>query len=62
VILIAGNKERESIEILKQGLAGLPARIEVYGREYVYNVDYVAQRMKSLIDDYKGSELSRRGR
>lgn len=56
IILIAGNKENESIEILKHGLAGLPAQIEVYGREYVYNVDYVAERMKRLVDDYKENE------
>jgi succinyl-CoA synthetase beta subunit len=56
VILIAGNKEAESIEILKHGLAGLPAQIEVYGREYAYNVDYVAQRMKTLVDDYRMSQ------
>lgn len=60
VILIAGNKERESIEILRQGLQGLPARIEVYGRDYVYNVDYVARRMKILVDEY--SKMSSRGR
>jgi len=52
VILIAGNKEEESKEILERGLAGLPARIEVYGRDYVYNVDHVAQRMKKLVEEY----------
>jgi succinyl-CoA synthetase beta subunit len=62
VILIAGNKEQESIEILKQGLQGLPARIEVYGRDYVYNVDYVAQRVKILVDDYNRLRMSGRGR
>jgi succinyl-CoA synthetase beta subunit len=53
VILIAGNKEAESIEILKEGLKGLPASIEIYGREYVYDVDYVAERMKRLVDAYR---------
>jgi succinyl-CoA synthetase beta subunit len=62
VILIAGNKEQESIEILKQGLQGLPARIEVYGRDYVYNVDYVSQRMKTLVDEYETFQTSKRGR
>ena len=57
MILIAGNKESEAIEILKQNLAGLPARIEVYGRDYVYNVDYIAQRMKELVDKYNMTEL-----
>jgi succinyl-CoA synthetase beta subunit len=59
VILIAGNKEDESIEILKGGLGGLPAQIEVYGREYVYNVDYVAEQMKRLVDEYRVNELQK---
>jgi succinyl-CoA synthetase beta subunit len=61
VILIAGNKEQESIEILNQGLQGLPARIEVYGRDYVYNVDYVAQRAKILVDEYNRFRTSSHG-
>jgi succinyl-CoA synthetase beta subunit len=57
IILIAGNKEKETIEILKQNLGDLPARVEIYGRDYVYNVDYVAQRMKELVDEYRESQL-----
>jgi len=53
VILIAGNKEKESLEILKEGLKGLPAQIEVYGRDYVYNVDFIAERMKKLVEEYR---------
>ncbi len=53
VILIAGNKEAESLEILREGLKGLPARIEIYGRDYVYNVDFVAERLKKLVVDYR---------
>ena len=56
IILIAGNKEAESLEILKQGLRGLPARIEIYGRDYVYDVDYIAKRMKKLIKEYRLSQ------
>jgi succinyl-CoA synthetase beta subunit len=59
IVLIAGNKEEEAIEILREHLAGLPARIEIYGREYVYNVDYVAQRMRQLVDEYKKSNAVR---
>ena len=55
IILIAGNKEVESLEILREGLKGLPAKVEIYGREYVYNVDYVAERMKKLIEEYRRS-------
>lgn len=53
VLLIAGNKEKESLEILREGIKGTPARVEIYGRDYVYNVDYVAERMKTLIEDYR---------
>ena len=53
VILIAGNKEAESLEILREGLKGLPAKLELYGRDYVYNVDYVAERMKKLTEEYR---------
>lgn len=53
IILIAGNKEAESIEILRDGLKGLPAKIEIYGRDYVYNVDYLAKRMKKLTQEYR---------
>ncbi len=53
IILIAGNKEAESLEILKEGLRGLPAHIELYGRDYVYDVDYIAERMKKLVGEYR---------
>lgn len=53
IILIAGNKEAESLEILSEGLKGLPARIEIYGRDYVYNVDYIADRMKKFVEEYR---------
>ena len=53
IILIAGNKEMESLEILSEGLKGLPARIEVYGRDYVYDVNYIAARMRQMVQDYR---------
>jgi len=53
VILIAGNKEKESLEIIREGLEGLPARIEIYGRDYVYNVDFIAERVKKLVSEYR---------
>ena len=59
VILIAGNKEAESLEILREGLKGLPARIELYGREYVNNVDYVAERMRKLVEEYQAFKRKR---
>jgi succinyl-CoA synthetase beta subunit len=56
IILIAGNKEAESLEILKEGLRGLPARIELYGRDYVYKVDHIAERMKKLVGEYRRAQ------
>jgi len=56
VLLIAGNKDRESVEILTEGLKGLPAKIEIFGRDYVHNVDYVAERMKKLVEEYRSAK------
>ena len=53
IILLAGNKDKESLEILKFGLKGLPAKIEIYGRDYVDRVDVVAARMKELVNEYQ---------
>jgi len=61
IILIAGNKEEESLEILREGLRDLPAHIEIYGRDYVYNIDYVAERMNRLVVEYRKEPLKRQG-
>ena len=53
ILLLAGNKEAESMEILREGLKDLPTKVELYGREYVYNVDYIAERMKKLVEEYR---------
>ena len=53
IILIAGNKEEETIRILREGLADLPIRLEIYGRDYIDKVDYLAQRMKELVEAYR---------
>jgi len=52
VLLLCGNKEKESQEILKQGLAGLDARIEIYDREHVYDASFIAGRVRALVDEY----------
>ena len=53
VLLLCGNKEKESQEILKQGLAGLDARIEIYDRERVYDAKFIGGRVKALVDEYR---------
>jgi len=53
LILICGNKEKESIRILKEGLADLPIRLEVYGSDYLDKVDWLAERMRELVEAYR---------
>ena len=52
VLLLCGNREKESLEILEEGLQGLPARIEIYGRERVYDTGFIAKRMRALVEEY----------
>lgn len=51
LLLICGNKEKESIQILKEGLRDLPIRLEIYGSEYVYKPDFLAARMKEMVEE-----------
>jgi succinyl-CoA synthetase beta subunit len=53
VILLCGNKERESMEILREGTKDLPGRIEIYGSDKVYQTEFLAKRMRALIDEYR---------
>jgi succinyl-CoA synthetase beta subunit len=53
VLLLCGNKEKESQEILKEGLKDLDARIEIYDREHFYNAKYIGGRVRALIDEYR---------
>ncbi|MFC1945589.1 ATP-grasp domain-containing protein [Chloroflexota bacterium] len=61
VLLLAGNKERESLKILREGLAGLPGRIEIYGSERVDDSDFIGQRMLSLMEEYRKDKASSGG-
>jgi len=60
LLLIAGNKERETHEILKQGLKDLPIRLELYGRDHIYQTDFIADRFKVLLDEYLKEKHSKR--
>jgi succinyl-CoA synthetase beta subunit len=55
VLLLCGNKEKESMEILKEGTAELWNQnpIEIYGSDKVYETEFLAKRMKTLIDEYR---------
>jgi succinyl-CoA synthetase beta subunit len=59
LILIAGNKEKETHEIIKKGLEGLPLRWELYGRDHIYETDFIAQRMKALVKEYVTEQARR---
>jgi len=52
IILLAGNKEAESMEIIRNGLKDLDIRLELYGRDYIYNSDYIGERAERLIAEY----------
>lgn len=53
VLLLCGNKEAEAQRILREGLAGLPAAIEIYDRAHVYDAAFLAGRMASLVEAYR---------
>jgi succinyl-CoA synthetase beta subunit len=53
VILLCGNREEEAHRILHAGLDDLPARIEIYGRDRVYDTAFIAGRTRALVDAYR---------
>jgi succinyl-CoA synthetase beta subunit len=56
VILLAGNKEQEAHEIIKIGLKDVPLRWELYGRDYIYDTDFIANRVEELVRLYQGEK------
>lgn len=58
VLLLCGNKEKESQEILKTGLADLDARIEIYDRERVYDAKFIGERVRALVEEYRSEKAS----
>jgi succinyl-CoA synthetase beta subunit len=53
VLLLCGNKEKEARQILREGTKDLPGRIEIYGSDKVYETEFLAKRMRALIDEYR---------
>lgn len=53
LILIAGNKESEAHRIIKEGLKDLPLRWKLYGRDHIYDMDFLAERMMALIEEHR---------
>jgi succinyl-CoA synthetase beta subunit len=52
VILLAGNKEVEATEILREGLKDMNLRLETYGRDHIYNSDFIGERVEILMKEY----------
>ncbi|MBW1900918.1 MAG: acetate--CoA ligase family protein [Deltaproteobacteria bacterium] len=52
VILLAGNKELEATEILREGLKDLNLRLETYGRDHIYDSDFIGERVEKLMAEY----------
>ena len=57
VLLLCGNKEKESQKILTEGLADFGARVEIYDRKYVYDAGFIGGRLLALIKAYR-NEIS----
>jgi succinyl-CoA synthetase beta subunit len=53
VLLLAGNKEQESHEIIRNGLKDTALRWELYGRDYIYDTDFIADRVEALVKIYQ---------
>jgi succinyl-CoA synthetase beta subunit len=53
LLLLAGNKEKESLEILREGTKDLNARIRIYGGERVYDTVGLAAEMKEMVLEYR---------
>lgn len=55
VLLVCGNKEEESLAILREGLADCAgaSRVEIYGRDHVTDTLFIAGRMRALVEEYQ---------
>lgn len=53
LLLIAGNKEKETHEIIKNGLKDIALHWELYGREHIYDTEFIADRLKELVEAYQ---------
>ena len=57
VIFLCGNKEKESHEILRNWLSKLPIKFEIFGREYLTDVDTVVKKFKEMVGQYRASKM-----
>jgi succinyl-CoA synthetase beta subunit len=53
IMLIGGNKEKETHEIIREGFKDLPLRWELYGKEHIYDTDFIADRVEAVVKEYQ---------
>jgi len=53
LLLIAGNKEKETHDIIRNGLKDVPLRWELYGRNHIYDTEFMADRVEELVEAYR---------
>jgi succinyl-CoA synthetase beta subunit len=58
VLLLCGNKEKESLEILREGLSNVEGatRVEIYGREHVTDTKFIGERILALAKEYRAEK------
>ena len=56
IVLLAGNKEKETHEIIRDGFKDLPLRWELYGRDYIYDTDFIGDRVEALVKAYQNEK------
>ncbi|WP_258360665.1 ATP-grasp domain-containing protein [Moorella sulfitireducens] len=63
VLLLCGNKEEESLAILREGLSNVEGatRVEIYGREHVTDTDFIGQRLLALVQEYQAEKRKQGG-
>jgi len=63
VLLLCGNKEEESLQILREGLKDVPGgyRVEIYGREHVTDTKFIGERLLALVKEYQEEKKRKQG-
>jgi len=62
VLLLCGNREDESLAIMRKGLADLMTedgpgkRVEIYGKEYVTDTKFIGERLLALSSAYRAEK------
>jgi len=53
IVLLAGNKEKESHEILRKEFAKMGYNFELFGRDYIYKPELIAERVVEAVKRYR---------